>query len=337
MAKLREDPWTGDRVLITPGPPPRFGASLEEPPPAATSCPFCPGAEAMTPPEIMAVRPGAGGSAPEGWRVRVVPNKYPALEGDPRPAVDTRVVLREWPAGGHHEIVVEGPEHVADFDTLDGDLVELIVRVWRRRFRELSRLEGVRQVFLFTNRGREAGASLVHPHSQIVALGLIPPDMEARFESARSSHREAGRCLLCERCHRSPAWTDLGVDREGGLAAWAPRASRFPYQIRLSTRRHEADFCGVTDEELSELATLLRRVLARMRHELGGPAYNLLLQSAPLGVEDRGSFHWHLDVTPRTAAWDDLDGFCGLHVNPVPPEEAARRLRSPQQEGDAKK
>lgn len=245
------------------------------------------------------MRPGGGAPNTPGWRVRVVPNKYPAL-------------------AGMHEVVVHSPDHEAELEDLgDEDLLE-VLEVWRRRI--AAQLDGgAAAATLIANRGKEAGASLSHPHEQLFGTPVAPPlllDELLEFERYRNRY---GGCVLC-------AEIDGAGDRlvhAGGVVAWVPAATRFPGELWLAPREHEAD---VRRGDLRPLATALRRALVAVDTATGNTPLNFWLHTAP--AELRGMFHWHFELAPRLSGIAGLELGADIALVGVDPEAAAAALRA---------
>jgi UDPglucose--hexose-1-phosphate uridylyltransferase len=339
-SELRRDPAGGPWVIIAPRRaerPDEFAARE-----AAAgglpmeSCPFCPGHEGATPPETAAVR--EAGSVPDGpgWSVRVVPNKYPAVGtvAEPPPAAFDGGLFEVRPGAGAHEVVIETPDHNLDFSRLTSAVAGAVVRTWRDRIRALERDPGCAYVQLFKNHGRNAGASLSHPHSQIVALPVVPVRIAEEIEAAVLFRAAHGVCLHCRILEEETADGRRVILDEGGFLATAPFASRFPYEIRLQPRRHADRFVDLDDEETAALADRLRAVLGRLRRSLDDPPFNLLLhQSPPSGRGGRPdeeiapAYHWHIEILPVLSRVAGFEWGTGIHINTVAPETAAARLR----------
>jgi UDPglucose--hexose-1-phosphate uridylyltransferase len=337
-SELRRDPAGGHWVIIAPGRanrpdefearPVRRGAGS----PAA--CPFCSGREDCTPPEVAAIRPS--GSAPDGpgWSVRVVPNKFPAVERSDRPAEPRSAGLFQSREGvGVHEVVIETPDHGADFPSLSPAAAGAVVRTWRDRLRALEGGAACAYVQLFKNHGREAGASLSHAHSQIVALPVVPGRIRGEIDAAVRFRAEHGACLHCRVLAEEAAAGRRMILSDADHAVTAPFASRFPYEMHIHPRRHGARFAAIGDEEAEALGRLLRTVLGRLRRSLDDPPFNLILHQAPSGRPDDPSFeaesrayHWHFEILPVLTRVAGFEWGTGIHINPVPPEKAASLL-----------
>lgn len=340
--ELRRDPISGRVVLIAPERSRRPGGFLtrEErsfPADDPGDCPFCPGHEDRTPPEISAVRPS--GSSPDGpgWRVRVIPNKYPALaparqapssQSPPAPTVGAGPGLESRRFGdGAHEVVIETPRH--DLETIDlpDDEAFLAWAAVRDRVLALETSGTHAYVQVFKNRGREAGASLRHPHTQIAALPVVPPRAAEELALFAAHAAREGGCLLCRHLAEEVASGERMVLRSGRFAVWAPFGSSFPFELRLAPLEHAPSFAFLSDTDGLDFAACLRLVLARFRSRLGDPDYNLVLQQTPAGGAAGQVFHWRLDILPMLIRTAGFEWGTGVHINPVAPEEAAAALR----------
>lgn len=328
MASARFDPLAGRWVIVAPGrarrpdtlaPPGRPRPGDDTVPP---DCPFCPGNEHLTPPEV--ARTGPGGPGEPGWRTRVVPNRYP-LAGDAsdEPAATTDppsadpLRLRR-PARGAHEVVVLSPDHRRPLGRLDRAEVVEVLSVLRDRAR-VHAARGYRSVQAFVNQGLEGGASLAHPHAQIVAVDLDPPVVLGELE--RMAPPEG--CLICREIERHRADRSLLVAAsEADL--WCPWASGTAFEMLVAPRHHRPRFEDAA-EELPAVAELLREGLARLDGVVPGAPYNVAVHSRP-GLS--GDFHWHVHVWPRLQREAGFERGSGLLVDIVDPERAAELLRA---------
>lgn len=293
-------------------------------------CDFCPGNEHRTPAAVLESR------APRArrWAVRAFPNKYPALAGDPEIVPDApppgEPQLVGLSATGLHEVIVETALHNRPPALMDDEEAARVVLAWRERARALAALPWARHVALFKNQGREAGTSLEHPHSQIVALPFLPALVRRRLEIAAEEQRAAG-CLLCR--------TIAAEERDGARVisagehylAVAPFASARAGETWILPRRHVLSFPETTDAEARTLGSTLRRALRGLREGFGDPDFNLLVNSAPPGVSDVSDApgaHWHVRIAPRITRAAGLELATGVFVNPLPPERVAEVLRA---------
>src|SRR5207237_5235765 len=274
-----------------------FGS--REAPAPRTFCPLCPGHEAETPPEVLAYRDrtDAVRDGP-GWRVRVVPNKFPSLriEGD----LERRGqgVYDLMNGIGAHEVIVEAPDHGRELDHLPPAAVADVLRAYRERILDLQQDRRFRSVIVFRNHGVDAGATLAHPHSQLIATPVVPVAVADELHGARAYHDYRERCLFCDIVQQETTERVRVVAENDRMVAFAPFASRFPFELCVLPRRHRAAFELVEDAELATFAAGLAGVLRQLRDALDDPPYNLLLHSAPFGAEESPSYHWHLEILP---------------------------------------
>jgi UDPglucose--hexose-1-phosphate uridylyltransferase len=298
VQQLLVDELTGEYVILAPGRalrPDTFRVQGEPLPPTDAGCPFCDGNELETPPEVARIGPGEPES--RGWRVRVVPNKYPIVgEG----------------VSGAHEVVVLSPAHHADLGMLDLEqCVEVLFALRDRTRFHLAR--GLEYAQPFVNHGKAAGASIRHPHAQLVVLDFVPAKVEARIKSFT---REA---FARDQEH---------VVQRGPVNVWCPRASLSPFASRVALQAGGARFDEADDEETIAIAGALHDTVARLHAVLGDPAYNLVFETAPANVDS--PFQWWVDVIPRLTVPAGFEFGTGVWVNVVRPADAAAALRAAQ-------
>jgi UDPglucose--hexose-1-phosphate uridylyltransferase len=286
------------------------------------SCPFCPGNEDQTPPEIVRL--------PEGpdWRVRVVPNMYGALVGEGEARRTGSPMFREMPGVGSHEVVIESPRHDARLDEMSQEEVTEVVDTWRRRYRELIARPEVRAVVVFKNFGALAGTSLAHPHSQVVATPVFLPRLLRRLDVATRYFDENGVCVYDDVIAAEREVRLRVVDECGGFMAFEPFASNSPYETWVLPMFHQGSFGDLKDEEVDDLACVLVRTLTALRRACGDPDFNLVLYSAPTnGGHTDEVFHWHIKIIPKLATPAGFEIGSAMSINTVLPEDAADALR----------
>jgi len=294
MSQLRHDPLSGRDVIVAAARaarPTTFADTTDES--ASTGdCPFCPGAEARTPPEVARV----GGGEPDGpgWQVRAFPNLYPIVEA--------------------HEVVVLAPDH-RSFAGLDDAQAIAVFRMLRERVHahlEAGNPYGVAII----NHLKAAGASIAHPHAQVFALDVVPRAVEAAVERVR----DAGVDLV----RADAATEELVVARDGDVTLWCPFASAAPFQLRLAHDDAGARFDLADDQVLDPIAVALRDALRRLRDTLGDAPYNVVVHTAPRDLE---TFHWYVEIIPRLSVVAGFEQATGILVNTTPPDRAAAQLR----------
>jgi UDPglucose--hexose-1-phosphate uridylyltransferase len=297
--ELRRNPVSGRLTIVAPG---RAGRPTDLHDPGAAGppdrCPFCPGNEALTPPEIDAVRPDGGAPDGPGWRIRVVPNKYPAL-------------------AGMHEVIVHSPDHGAELEDLGDEALAEVLGVWRRRI--AAQLEGgAAAATLIVNRGAGAGASLAHPHAQLFATPVVPPLLSDELRRFEDHADRTGGCVLCAEMSAAGARVVL----QGDVVAWVPSATRFPGELWLAPAEHQDD---IRQADLRPLSIALRRALLAADAATGGAPLNLWLHTAPADL--RGAFHWHVELAPRISGIAGFELGTDISLVSVDPVTAATALR----------
>jgi len=339
MSELRKDLISGRWVIIATERskrPDDFRPSVPAGPAAEAPgfCPFCEGNEGKTPPEVFALR--APGTAPDspGWTVRVVPNKFPALTPGPPPPRATRGVYQSMEGRGVHEVIIENPNHALELVDLPVPQIRDVLRVFQMRIRAIEKELHYQYVQIFKNKGKEAGASLSHPHSQLVATPIVPKRVKEEIYGADRLFRTFKECAFCRILREEEASGARVIARTPHFTAFAPYASRFPFEMTLMPRRHSAFFADVREEELTPLAEIVKDVLARLKRTVNDPPFNMVLHQAPnpsLSPKDWPDVplksHWHFEIIPILTKVAGFEWGTGFYINPVPPETGAEFLR----------
>ena len=329
MPELRRDPVVDRWVIVAPERADRPNALVRALPDQddPASCPFCPGHEAMTPPELFAHRDTGTRRNGPGWSLRVVPNKFPALRTEERMG-RSGIGLYDSMAGvGAHEVIIETPEHSRQLPQQSPEQFEQLLRAAQDRILDLSRDVRLRSAILFKNSGAVAGASLSHPHSQIVALPLIPAELERELAGARAHFQEKERCIFCDMIAQEARERSRVVLETDGYVALSPFASRGPFELLILPREHRSIFEQSNPDEVRGLADALRLSVRKLDLALEKPAYNFYLHSLPLREAPSHFYHWHLELRPVLALAAGFEWGTGFFINPTPPEEAAAFLR----------
>lgn len=297
-------------------------------------CPFCEGNETKTPPEVYALR--AAGTSPDtpGWTVRVVPNKFPALTPGPPPPRASKGIFQSMEGRGVHEVVIENPDHALELGDLPVSHIRDVLRVFQQRIKAIERELHYQYVQIFKNKGKEAGASLSHPHSQIVATPIVPKRVKEEIYGADRLYRTFKECGFCRILREEEAAGARLIARNAQFTAFAPYASRFPFEMTLMPKRHSAFFTDVRDDELLPLAEILKDVLTRLKRTVNDPPFNMVLHQAPnptLSAKDWPELHlkshWHFEIIPILTKVAGFEWGTGFYINPVPPETGAEFLR----------
>ena len=329
MPELRKDPVVGRWVIISTERSRRPSDFHRAPPvpTAAIQCAFCDGQEAQTPPEILAGR--APDSAPNGpgWTFRVVPNKFPALRIEGDLDATGEGMFDRMSGVGAHEVIIETPEHHASFATLGAEWLTEILLAWRERIVDLKKDPRFEYVLIFKNHGALAGASLEHPHSQLIATPIIPVMVAEELAGSTKYYGMKERCVWCDVVRQERRARKRLVHEAHGFVALAPFAPRFPFETWILPTVHRSAFEESDVDELRGLADVLGDLFRRIGAVLGDPAFNLMLHTAPLREAGLDHFHWHVEVIPKLTKVAGFGWATGLYLNPTSPEEAAQVLR----------
>lgn len=327
MPELRRDPLLGRWVIIATDRAHRPSDIPRAPPPTPGAyCPFCPGQESATPPEILAYREGTPPNAP-GWSLRVVPNRYPALMIEGELDREGFGLYDRMNGVGAHEVIIESPEHRAGLGDLPAERVQAVLWAFRDRILDLRRDGRFRSILVFKNHGRPAGATLEHGHSQLIALPIVPGLVEAELHGARAHFQAKERCLFCDVIAQERREGVRVVAENDHAIALAPYAARSAFETWVLPRRHASHFEEIDRAQALGVAELLRLTLRKLDVALENPPYNLMLHTAPLREAALPSYHWHIEIVPTLTQLAGFEWGSGFHINPTPPEEAAEFLR----------
>jgi UDPglucose--hexose-1-phosphate uridylyltransferase len=328
MPELRRDPVVGRWVIIATERARRPSQLVPAPPPAPPGlCPFCPGHEDKTPGEVYAFGRHGGHPNGPGWTVRVVPNRFPALkiEGD----LDRQAegIYDRMNGVGAHEVIIETPEHGKTMELLSQTELTDVLVAFKARVLDLRNDQRFRYVLLFKNHGASAGASLEHPHSQLIALPVVPRQVTSELLGARRHHELKERCIYCDIVGQERKDRSRLVYENDDFVVICPWAPRGPFETWIVPRRHESSFEAEPRERLALCAQALSTTLRRLAGALGNPPYNFMVHTNPLRDAPSPSYHWHVEVMPALTQVAGFEWGTGFHINPVPPEEAAEFLR----------
>ncbi len=328
MSDLRKDPIVGRWVIIAKNRAKRPHDFISQPTlHSGRFCPFCEGNEDNTPSEILAYRnPGAAANR-AGWRVRVVPNKFPALqvEGDLSNRGDG--IYDMMRGVGAHEVIIESAKHLVSTSEMSDRQLSEVFWVYRDRLVDLKRDPRLVYGMIFKNVGAAAGASLEHTHSQLIVTPIVPVNVREEITGAKAFHDYRGRCVFCDMIHQELADERRIVLDTPGFVAFCPFASRFPFETWVVPKMHSSHFENIQKSGVDDLARVMRRVIARIEAAVDRPAYNYILHTGPLNVPEMGHYHWHIEIIPRLTNIAGFEWGTGFYINPAPPEEAAAFLR----------
>lgn len=327
MSVLRFDETTADWVIFSPSRAfrPKDGHIRQPDAQASTApCPFCPGNEAFTPPEIYSIREGGMGAP---WQVRVIPNKFPALRIEEDPVRLLEGNHFGYMAGcGAHEVIIESPEHAVFLGQQNVRQIERVVQALLLRSRDLMNDRRFQSITVFKNHGVAAGTSLCHPHWQLIATPVVPRLLRQKNLVAADHFDRTGQCLYTDMVKKELELEHRIVTKNEEFVALTPYASHSAFETWILPLRRQSSFNLVTDEQIRPLAAILRLVLLKLYTALDNPAFNLTLDTAPRGDDDQEYFLWHIRILPRLSTPAGFELGSGMSINTVMPEDAARFL-----------
>ncbi|MGE5302683.1 MAG: galactose-1-phosphate uridylyltransferase [Alphaproteobacteria bacterium] len=326
---LRQDPTTKEWVIFATERAKRphdfvKPATPREAPGWKTTCPFCPGNEASTPPESF-VLPAGGSSS---WSVRVVSNKFAALvPGGTTEHQEVGRIYREMKGTGAHEVIVESPEHNQTLARMPESQIVNVLRAYQRRYLALREEPWAKLILIFRNHGESAGTSLEHPHSQIIATPVVPKDIRRKYEVATTYYDDTGRCLYCDVLKEERALGERLIIDTDRFVVFHPFASKFPFETWIGPKRHQPSFGNLPEEDFPELAHVLKLTLESLHKALGEPDYNYVIHSAPVEDERKSYYLWHIQIIPRLTKVAGFELGSGMSINTALPEETAKFMR----------
>jgi UDPglucose--hexose-1-phosphate uridylyltransferase len=328
MPELRKDPISGRWVIIAieRGKRPTDFASPPVQRRKGGFCPFCHGNEYTTPPEIMAFRPAGTQPNSAGWTLRVMANKFPALQIYGNLNRGGEGVFDKMNGIGAHEVIVETPEHQLSLATVSLKTFEDVLWAYYLRMTDLKKDTRFKYVLIFKNEGDAAGSSLEHTHSQLIALPIIPKLVNEEIESSRHYFEFKERCIFCDLINQEMEDRKRVVYENAEYIAIAPYAPRGPFETWILPKRHESFFTH-SNKSFSELAIVFQTVLKQMDKILDTPPYNFIIHTSPFTEEVNDYYHWHIELMPKLMKIAGFEWGSGFYINPTPPEEAAKFMR----------
>jgi UDPglucose--hexose-1-phosphate uridylyltransferase len=327
MPELRKDPVVGRWVIISVERgkrPTDFVSTTQKK--KGGFCPFCPGNEYTTPPEIIAFRPEGSQANSSDWTLRVMPNKFPALQTHGELDKSGEGIFDKMTGIGAHEVIVETPDHNLTLAAMPQKDVEDVLWAYYQRLSDLKKDARFKYVLIFKNEGEVAGASLEHTHTQLIALPIVPKLVREELQAARQHYEFKERCIFCDVINQELEESRRVIYENDKYVALAPFAPRAPFESWILPKRHESMFQS-PDKNFSELAEILQRVLKQMDKILDVPPYNFVLHTSPFYDEDNEYYHWHIEIMPKLTKIAGFEWGSGFYINPTPPEESARFMR----------
>ena len=328
MPELRKDPVSGRWIIIATERSTRPSDFKSGPQPIKGGfCPFCEGNEDKTPPEIIAYREKGTLANEKGWRVRVVSNKFPALRIEGNLNKHGEGIYDTMNGIGAHEVIIESPKHIISLTELDNPQVEEVLWAYRDRLVDLKKDRRFVSGLIFKNVGVTAGASLEHSHSQLIVTPIVPISVKHEMDGCMEFYKYRGRCLLCDMVQQELSTGTRIVFESDNFLAFAPYASRFPFEIWILPKNHSSHFENLQKMEIEELAQVLRTVLLKLEVALEFPPYNYIIHTTPFAFGEVEHYHWHIEVIPRLTKIAGFEWGTGFYINTVTPESAAEFLR----------
>lgn len=330
MPELRRDPIGGRWVIVSTdnAKGPADFAIEKEPAANKDNCPFCLGNEHMTPPEVFAKREGGGAPNSGGWSLRVVPNKFPALKIEGNIDREGAGIFDMMNGVGAHEVIIETPDHKKELSQLGEKEIEDVVWAYRNRSLDLSKDKRFQYILIFKNQGKAAGASLSHPHTQLIALPMVPKSVHEELRGAEQYYNYKERCIYCDIVRQEEQDKKRIVSENNTYLAFCPFVSRFAFETWIVPKEHFAAFDHIESQMVCDLAKILKDTLMRIRKALKAPPYNFIIHTSPIEEKIREEYHWHLEIMPKLTRTAGFEWGSGFYVNPTPSELAAKHLRN---------
>ncbi|ONN27690.1 galactose-1-phosphate uridylyltransferase [Thermosipho affectus] len=291
-------------------------------------CPFDYGNEHTTPPEVLAFRPDDSEPNSPGWWVRVVPNKFPAVNPNIEVQKYGHGMYDAMTGFGYHEVIIETPDHNSTFALYDDKQAQEVVWAYVKRYNEIEKDERIKYILIFRNHGALGGASLPHPHSQIIAIPSIPKRVLEEMNGSKDYYDYKERCVFCDMISQEKIENRRIIEENEHFIAFAPYASRFPFEIWIIPKEHAHNFGAISEEQIPTFARILRNSLYRIYKVLDNPPYNFVIHTSPTYEEGKIYYHWHVEIMPRLTRVAGFEWGSGFYINPVPPEDAAKYLRN---------
>ena len=327
MSEIRLNPITREWVIIAKekGKKPEDFIIVKEnrtPPEFLKTCPFCPGNEAVTPKETFKI------CDEKGWKIRVVPNKFAVLSGEGEKIRTGTEIHKNVNGVGTHEVIVETPVHNLTTATMPLEQLKEVMQTYRDRFLEVYSDQRVEHVIVFKNSGPASGTTIEHPHSQVVGIPVTPLHIRSRIENAMRFFDDTGGCLMCRIIKDELREGTRIVMDTRHFTAFVPYAALSPFHTWIFPKKHSGFFADMQSEEIWDLASSLKSIMARVYHGLNNPDFNYVVMSGNPSDVNSGFIHWYLSIVPRMAMASGFELGSGMYINPLIPERAAEYLRN---------
>ncbi|MEI8348550.1 MAG: galactose-1-phosphate uridylyltransferase [Candidatus Omnitrophota bacterium] len=285
------------------------------------NCPFCPGNENQTPQETFRLGPA------DSWKVRSVYNKFGALSKEAPRFRNMDGLSSSMGGFGDCEVIIEHPRHDTNIVFMNNEEVENIITAYKNRYESIQKEEGIENIVIFKNHGPAAGTSLEHPHSQLIATPIVPPQIRGRVERAVGYFDFTGQCLFCQTLQEELKSGERIILETEKFVSFIPYAAMSPFHVWIFPRRHAPSFGDISVEEIKDLAINLKTTLAKLYHGLDNPDYNYTIRSMPVNEKGTKYFHWYLSIIPRVSQPAGFELGSGMFINAALPEASAEFLR----------
>ena len=322
VSELRRDLVTGNWIVVAKGRSARPKArerekETEDP---IETCPFeDPKASGNADP-VLIYRDG------EDWSLQVIPNKYPAFFGQGCPTISKVGPYSVQDGLGYHEVIITR-DHSKHLALLPAEKVTEVLRAYKERYLSLKKEECVKYISIFHNHGRGAGASLTHPHSQLVAIPILPSDIRRSLSGASSFYKKHGKCVHCAMLDFEREDKKRIIFENKDFIAICPFISRDAYEVRVFPNEHSAYFEETGEAGISSLSEIFQEVLVSFYKNLENPPYNFYLHTAPIDGDRYPEYHWHFEILPKTEIGAGFEMGTGIEISTIEPEKAAEMLR----------
>ncbi|MDD3012934.1 MAG: galactose-1-phosphate uridylyltransferase [Candidatus Gastranaerophilales bacterium] len=293
------------------------------------ACFFCEGNEHATPPEVLAYRDENASPDLPGWNLRVVPNKFAALNFDEDFLVNQDNPLKiTGYARGAAEVLIESPHHTRNLALQSADHVACVLMAYRNRYLNLSQERSIKYISIFRNNGQQAGASLVHPHSQIMATPVVPINITNEMYGANDYYESTGRCVYCDIIKTELKDRSRIICENENFIAFAPYASRTPFETWVMPKFHSSRYQDLNDFQIHELSEIWKSTLYKIYTGLENPPYNYFIHTSPTQKNVNKYYHWHMELVPKLTIAAGFELGTGMYINIAIPEDCADYLRS---------
>lgn len=329
MPQLRQDIITNNWVIIATERarrPNSFSETKRITPKKTKICPFCYGNEYMTPPEVLAFR-DSGKPNSSGWKVRVVPNKFPALIYEGKPELIKNGIYSTMNGVGAHEVIIHSPNHDLLLPLMNEEQVELVLKAYLIRYKELSKDSNLRFIHIIVNHGKEAGASIDHPHSQLFGLPIVPNFVMDEINGSKKYFNKFKKCVYCEIIKNEIKNGERVIEETDKFIAFEPFASKLPFETWIIPKKHMEHFSDMSESELQDCSKVLRNTMKKIYNGINDPPLNYWIHSAPLHNQYK-NYHWHFEIIPKLTTTGGFELGTGTIINTALPEECAKYLRN---------